>query len=80
MTKSTKQITMKSSSLIKIKAKEKPMKNNKPIALILFGLALILSAAAFTGIEAALDLVTLPIICTGLLISLVGLIWALKQK
>ncbi len=56
------------------------MKNNKPIALILFGLALILSAAAFTGIEAALDLVTLPIICTGLLISLVGLIWALKQK
>ena len=56
------------------------MKNNKPIALILFGLALILSASAYSGLSAGFAIVTLPIICTGLFISLVGLIWALKQK
>lgn len=56
------------------------MKSNKPIALILFGIAVIICASGYVNQTAAMELIAFPILCTGLFISLIGLIWALKQK
>lgn len=56
------------------------MKALKPIALILFGIAVIICASGYVNQTAAMELIAFPILCTGLFISLIGLIWALKQK
>ena len=56
------------------------MKNMKPIALILFGLALIICGSAYTGIQAEIEVIAMSFMGTGLFLSLVGLIWALRQK
>ncbi len=56
------------------------MKNMKPIALILFGLALIICGSAYTGIQAEIEVIALSFMCIGFFLSLIGLIWALRQK
>ena len=56
------------------------MKNMKPIALILFGLAVILSTIGFPVKDNVLTLAFMFIVPAGLLICLVGLIWAFKQQ
>ena len=56
------------------------MKTNKPLCLILFGIAVILSTIGFTVRGSTFAVASLFIVPAGLLICLVGLIWALKQK
>ena len=56
------------------------MKNMKPIALILFGLAVLLFAKVCAIPDTAIMLAATIAAPVGLFISLVGLIWALKQK
>lgn len=56
------------------------MKSNKPICLMLFGIAIILSTIGFTARDPFLATVSLFIVPVGLIISLIGLIWAFKEK
>ena len=56
------------------------MKTNKPLCLILFGIAVILSTIGFTVRDSTFAVASLFIVPAGLLICLIGLIWALKQK
>ena len=56
------------------------MKNTKPIALILFGMVTVLCIIGYTARGYEFDVIAFPIMCIGFFLSLVGLIWALKQK
>lgn len=56
------------------------MKSNKPVCLMLFGIAVILSTIGFTARSADFAMVSLFIVPLGLILSLIGLIWAFKEK
>ncbi len=56
------------------------MKNNKPLALILFGLAVILFSLSYAFPGTALIMVSVIAAPVGLFLCFIGLIWALKQK
>ncbi len=56
------------------------MKSSKPICLMLFGIAVILSTIGFTARSADFAMGSLFIVPIGLLISLIGLIWVFKEK
>ena len=56
------------------------MKSSKPICLMLFGIAVILSTIGFTARSADFAMVSLFIVPIGLLFSLIGLIWVFKEK
>lgn len=56
------------------------MKNNKPLALILFGLAVILCSIPYAIPETPLLLAGIIAAPVGLFLCFIGLIWALKQK
>ena len=56
------------------------MKNNKPLALILFGIAVLLFAKICALSGTAVIMVAVIAAPVGLFISLVGLLWALYQR
>lgn len=56
------------------------MKSSKPIALMLFGLTLVLCTPGYIARDPFFDMIAFPIMCIGVLISFIGLIWAFKEK
>ena len=56
------------------------MKYNKPIALMLFGIALIVCMGGFATYSVTFAILDAVIDAFGLLISLIGLIMAFREK
>ena len=56
------------------------MKNNKPIALILFGVAMLLFAWSYAIPETQLYTIGIVAAILGLVLYLIGLLWGVKQE